>query len=147
MIVDHLSNASAFAALPQWPQIAAFLDELTLAPMAAGRHDIDGDNLYAIIADDVHKMEQNPLEAHRLYIDVQVAIEGSFDVLWRPLAHCQSVMKEYDAEKDYLLMADAASSKVHLEPGIAAVFYPEDAHAPQPPASIVRKVVFKVKVG
>jgi YhcH/YjgK/YiaL family protein len=147
MILDHLTNEQAFAVLPDWPQIVTFLQDPDILTCEAGRYDLDGERLYAIVADDVHTNKANPLEAHRRYIDVQVAVRGSFVVQWKALQDCTSPLQAYDAEKDMLLMADEATTTLTLVPGIAAVFYPEDAHAPQPPAESVRKVVFKVAVG
>ncbi len=146
MIIDHLSNSVAFSVLPQWSAIKEFVERMNLDPLPAGRYDIDGDNLYAIVAEESFRDVVNPLEAHRTYLDVQMALEGSFVVLWKPLAMCVELQQEYDSERDFLLMADAADTRLVLEPGIAAVFYPEDAHAPQPPASTVKKVVFKVRL-
>lgn len=147
MILDHLTNDRAFAVLPEWPQIVAFLRTADVLTCDAGRYDIDGDRFYAIIADELHTETTNPLEAHRRYIDVQVAVRGSFVVLWQALRECISPLQAYDPKKDMLLMADEATTKLMLVPGVAAVFYPEDAHAPQPPEEAVRKVVFKIRSG
>lgn len=147
MILDHLTNDRAFAALPDWPQIVAFLRTANVLLCEPGRYDIDGDRFYAIIADEVNTTTVNPLEAHRKYIDVQVAVRGSFVVLWRALRECISPLQAYDPDKDMLLMADEATTRLTLVPGVAAVFYPDDAHAPQPPAEAVRKVVFKIRIG
>lgn len=146
MILDHLTNDRAFAILPDWPQIVAFLRGADVLTCEAGRYDIDGDRLYAIIADEQHTDATNPLEAHRRYIDVQVAVRGSFVVRWKALRECIRPLQAYDHDKDMLLMADDAVTAMVLVPGVAAVFYPDDAHAPQPPTESVRKVVFKIAV-
>lgn len=146
MILDHLTNEQAFAVLPDWPQIEAFLRSADVLTCEPGRYDLDGDRLYAIVAEEQHSTSTNPLEAHRRYIDVQAAVRGSFVVYWRALRDCTSPLQAYDPEKDMLLMADEATTTLTLVPGVAAVFYPEDAHAPQPPAESVRKVVFKIAV-
>ena len=111
-----------------------------------GVHKIDGDRFFAVVAVEQHVDKTNPLEAHHKYIDVQVAVEGAFEVLWRPLSTCTNVKKEYDEESDLLFMGDEPTTRMTLEPGVAAVFYPEDAHAPQPPSKHVRKVIFKIAV-
>jgi len=146
MILASTEDTAAFTHLPFWSDVQAFLMRADLSSLEAGRYDIHGDDLYAIIAEEEYKEGSNSLEAHRTYLDVQVALEGSFDVLWRDLSSCIREKKAYDAENDYLLMSDEAHTRLHLVPGIAAVFYSNDAHAPQPPSTRVRKVVFKVKV-
>jgi len=146
MIIDSISNTASFAHLPWFDSIREFLSTTDLAALEPGTVHLDGDRLYAIIADDVARDEQPKLEAHRRYIDLQLTIRGSFDVLWRPLSSCSDLSRPYDEENDYLLMGDSAATRLHLSEGVAAVFFPEDAHAPQPPDVSVRKIVFKIHV-
>lgn len=140
--VDQLEHHAAV--LPHWPAVKAFLDRPDLATLEPGRVEIAGDDVFAIVADDVAREAAPPLEAHRRYLDVQLAVRGSFDVLWHPLAACTQVRAPYEAEHDVLLMDDVPHTRLHLTPGVAAVFYPDDAHAPLPPADQVRKIVVKV---
>lgn len=146
MIIDHITNTESFRHLPWYASIADFLRNNDLLATDPGRYDIQGDDLFVIVADDVHREANPPLEAHRTYIDLQIALSGSFDVLWRPLAECTEELQPYSEEDDVLLMSDHASTRLTLTPGIAAVFYPRDAHAPQPPGERVRKAVFKIRV-
>ncbi len=146
MIIDLFSETSAFEHLPWFVAIQEYVLNNNLREVDAGRYDIDGDDLFVIIADDTARDARPPLEAHRAYIDLQLAIEGSFDVLWRPLAECVDLLQPYSSEDDVLLMSDNATTRLTLSEGIAAVFFPGDAHAPQPPSVSVRKAVFKIKV-
>lgn len=147
MIVEQLSSSDYLSAsLPWWPKVQNFLQTSDFSSMPAGRIDIDGDDLYAIIADDVSRDDKAYLEAHRRYIDVQIATDGAFDILWKPLSACTNERQAYDEEKDYCLMNDDANTRVAVLPGTAVILFPEDAHAPQPPASHVRKVVVKAAV-
>ncbi len=146
MILAHLTDTTAFAHLPWWNLVLTFIGGRDLTALEAGRHDIDGDRLYAIVADDTARDVVNPLEAHRAYIDVQLAVTGSFPVLWRPLETCTLLRSDYVADSDIILYDDMPSSLVLLEPGTALVLHPNDAHAPQPPDVAVRKIVFKVSV-
>ncbi|MBS1560292.1 MAG: YhcH/YjgK/YiaL family protein [Bacteroidetes bacterium] len=146
MIVDAITNTASFAHLPWFERIHQFLASTDLDALEPGRVEIDGDRLFAIVADD-HARDARPLlEAHRRYIDLQLAVHGAFDVLWRPLSSCTTVDQPYDAETDLIFMADTAQTRLHLSAGMAAVFFPDDAHAPQPPANVVRKIVFKIHV-
>lgn len=146
MIIDQFSNVGSFQHLPWYASIAEFLRDTDLLSAEPGRYDVHGDDLFVIVADDVHREAHPPLEAHRSYIDLQIALSGSFDVLWRPLGECTDELQPYSEEDDVLLMSDHASTRLTLTPGIAAVFFPQDAHAPQPPAVRVRKAVFKIRV-
>ena len=144
MIVDTLASPTAFAHLPWFARVRDFLAAHDLTTVEPGRHDIDGDQCFVIVADDVHRDDVAPLEAHRQYIDVQIALQGSFDIMWSPLSSCTRVTKPYDTDDDVELYADAPSTRVHVAEGTAVVLYPDDAHAPQPPANAVRKCIFKV---
>ena len=146
MIIDTIDNTASFRHLPWFATIENYLKTTDLLSAEQGRYDIDGDDLYVIVADDAAREAHPPLEAHRRYIDLQIALSGSFDVLWRPLAECTEELQPYNEEDDVLLMSDQASTRLTLSPGIAAVFFPLDAHAPQPPGVSVRKAVFKIKV-
>ncbi|MBC8124301.1 MAG: YhcH/YjgK/YiaL family protein [Candidatus Kapabacteria bacterium] len=146
MIIDQFSETTSFNHLPWFAAVREYVSNNNLHNADAGRYDIDGDDLFVIIADDTARDAHPPLEAHRSYIDLQLAIEGSFDVLWRPLAECNDLLQPYSLEDDVLLMSDAATTRLTINEGIAAVFFPGDAHAPQPPSVSVRKAVFKIKV-
>lgn len=146
MIIDQINNTASFRHLPWFETVEAFLKRTDLLRVEQGRYDVDGDNIFVIVADDVPRDAYPPLEAHRMYIDLQLAIDGSFDVLWRPLAECTSELQPYSEDDDVLLMSDQAATRLVITPGIAAVFFPHDAHAPQPPAHNVRKAIFKIRV-
>lgn len=147
MIVEQLATSAYLAAsLPWWPRVHAFLTSTDFSVLPAGRVDIDGDDLYAIVADDTSRDDKVYLEAHKRYIDVQIATAGSFDILWRPLSTCIIEQRPYDEEKEFMLFGDAATTRIAVEPGTAVILFPEDAHAPQPPTNNVRKVVIKASI-
>lgn len=147
VIVEQLQSSDYLtASLPWWPKVQDFLQSTDFSVLPTGRVDIDGDDLYAIVADDTARDEKAYLEAHRRYIDVQVATDGAFDILWKPLSACTDERLAYDDEKDFCLMNDVANTRVSVVPGTAVILFPEDAHAPQPPALHVRKVVVKASV-
>lgn len=147
MIVEQLENSDYLSAsLPWWPRVLSFLRTTDFAVIQAGRVDIDGGDLYAIIADDTSREDKTYLEAHKRYIDVQMATMGTFDILWKPLSSCSHEREAYDYEKDICLMNDEATTRVVVAPGTAVILFPDDAHAPRPPADHVRKVVVKAAV-
>lgn len=144
MILTTIDRLGTYAgAIPHWDRLEAFLASTDLRSLPVGRVEIDGDRLFAIVAEDVARPDQPDLEAHRRYVDVQIAIEGSFDVLWRPLSECMTVRTPYDADADIVFMSDTPSDRITMRPGLAAVLHPDDAHAPLPPVDRVKKIVFK----
>jgi biofilm protein TabA len=146
MILSDINDDNAFASLPDWTAIAAFLQDPSTVTCPAGRYELDGDRLYAIVADDEPRDDVAPLEAHREYIDVQTALVGSFEILWKSLHECHDVRQEYSAESDVALFNDEPTTCLHVSPGLAVVLYPSDAHAPQAPYSHLRKVIVKIRI-
>jgi biofilm protein TabA len=148
MILDTLDNAGRYAALhPAFADAFAFLRRPDLASLAIGRHEIDGERLYATVADGPGKRrEAGRLEAHDRHVDVQLALGGVDEMGWKPRASCSKPAGECDPEKDVRFFADAPDAWVAVRPGQFAVFFPEDAHLPMVSEGRIRKVVVKVRV-
>ncbi len=124
-----------------------FLQTTKLSDLADGKHEIDSQRLFAIVAHDVGRGREGAyLEVHRKYIDIQFVVSGDEVIGWQPLATCQSVKQPYDADTDLAFFLDRPQSWFALQPGSFAVFFPEDAHAPLAATGPVHKVVVKVAV-
>lgn len=86
----------------------------------------------------VHGYETLPhdqcfFESHRKYIDLQYAINGGELIEWLPASQLTQ-NGSYDHEKDfqyYHNSDDKNISLLRLTPGVAAIFFPEDAHKPK----------------
>lgn len=120
-----------------------------LSALTAGKHIINGDELFLNICDsDLKTSSQARFEAHRKYIDIQVPLSGeeSFGVM--PVAQCRQQDGEFDTEKDIVFFNDpvAASTIFTAQPGQVVVFGPDDAHAPLIGEGRVHKAIFKVKL-
>lgn len=119
-------------------------------PDLAGRVEIDGKEIYAL----VQAYETQPAaevvscEAHRKYIDIQYICAGEEVMGWAPLEVLRNATA-YNPDKDVLNgdVPAAEMTAVLVRAGQAAIFYPEDAHAPKLAAGApgsVRKIVVKV---
>jgi YhcH/YjgK/YiaL family protein len=148
MILDSLENAGRYAALhPAFADAFAFLRRPDLASLAAGRHEISDERLYAMAADGPGKRrDAGKLEAHDRYIDVQLVLEGTDEMGWKPRASCSKPAGEYDAKRDVRFFADEPDAWVAVRPGQVAIFFPEDAHLPMVSGGRIRKVVVKVRI-
>ncbi len=147
MILDHLSRAEKYFNVHSgFKHAFAYLNSADLRSLSEGRHDIEGDDLYIIIANDAAGNERRKLETHRRYIDIQLAIDGSFPLEWRDVDSCKHIAEEYDNEKDVKFFNDPPLFTVQMISDMFAVVFPEDAHAPQPPMTSVKKVIVKVAV-
>jgi YhcH/YjgK/YiaL family protein len=149
MILDRLDNASRYANLhPLFPAAFDFLNNQRPASLTPGIYPIRGEALFAIVS----RQEPGPtppplrLEAHRRYIDIQVAVKGAFPCGWRALKDCKTVEIRYSREKDIAFYSDPVDTLLTVGRGAFAIFYPEDAHAPGMATSPLVKVVFKIEV-
>jgi YhcH/YjgK/YiaL family protein len=153
MILDRLENAALYR--PLGVRIALALDYLgrtDFSRTAEGRHELDGDRVFAI----VQRYRPKPLaearwEAHRQYVDVQYVAEGLERMGYAPLADGLPVERAYDSEKDVVFF-DVEGDLFTLGAGSFAIFTPSDIHAPSLAADMsaataeVCKVVVKCRV-
>jgi biofilm protein TabA len=153
MIVTTLENLSHHMAMtPSMQKAIDYLKSTHPADLQPGQVELDGKNVYVMI----QTYETRPitpevrLEAHREYIDIQYVACGIELMGW---AHIDAIQNPtaYNAEKDvcYGTLPANDMSLVQVAEGQAAIFYPEDAHAPKlaasKPAAVV-KIVVKVHV-
>ncbi len=148
MILDRLGKAERYLALhPGFAMAFEYLRSAATASLEAGRHEVDGEGVYAIVVDaDGKGQAGTKLETHRKHIDIQFCVEGCDCIGWRSAADCASEGAGYDESKDCELFASPPDLWVETPPGVFAIFFPEDAHAPMGATGPLRKVVVKVAV-
>ena len=148
MIIDSLNGFERYwYAHKSFDKVYRFLKSHDLERMIEGRHEIDGDNIYATVSCGQGKQpEEAQLEAHDSYIDVQVLIEGDETMGWKDRSTCNDETASYDAGNDLILFEDMPDVYFTLEPKHVAVFFPHDAHAPMISNGVVKKIVVKVKL-
>jgi biofilm protein TabA len=149
MITDEIRNFSKYTDID--PGITRALDYLAAADfsaMAPGRHEIDGDDIYAIVMNYRTKpLGEGKWEAHRDYIDIQYIAEGVENIGYADVESLK-VIEEYDESKDNMIL-DGKGKVLQLKQGSFAIFWPQDAHMPSlangHPGQVT-KVVVKVKI-
>ena len=148
MIIDRLENAARYAALhPGFPAAFEFLKRAKVAELAAGRHEVDGDRLYAMVIRGPGRGRGGAkLEAHRNYIDIQYVASGTDEMGWKLASECQQSEGGYDAGKDNEHFGDEPVIWFAVPAGMFAAFFPEDAHAPMGGEGEQEKIVMKVAV-
>lgn len=148
VILDHINNARLYESLhPDFRTAFNFLIESDLAVLPDGRHDIDGDACFVVIARSSGRGRDGAkLEVHRKYIDIQFAIAGTDEIGWKPTPHCNLVDRPFDDAKDVALFVDSPDAWVALPPEAFAIFFPEDAHAPLGGQGHLHKAVVKLRV-
>ena len=148
MILDTLTNSERQAPLhPDFAVAFDFLKRPDLVSLPAGRHEVLGKRVFAIVGKDVGKGRANArLEAHRQYIDIQYVVSGDEWIGWRDLNTCRESGQGYSAEKEIEFYTAAPEKWFQVPAGSFAIFFPEDAHAPLAGRGPVHKVVMKVAV-
>ena len=122
MIIDTIDKLSDYVELnPLFADVVAFLK-----------------------ANDLQTLE--PGKTHIKMIDIQIPISCAETFGYTPLSDLPPF--EYNEEKDITKYGDTkAQDYVTLDPGLMAIFFPEDGHAPciidEPE---IKKAIFKVKV-
>ncbi|HQT32348.1 MAG TPA: YhcH/YjgK/YiaL family protein [Thiobacillus sp.] len=146
MILDTLARADRYSVLhPLFARAFAFLRQAGLSTLAPGRHAIEGEQLFAIVEHCTGRTRaQAQLECHRRYIDIQLVLEGTDEMGWKPVAQCASPVTDYDAARDIRFFSDAPSSWIATPAGSFCLFFPDDAHAPLVGSGLIRKVVLKI---
>ena len=153
MIVDSIEQLERYVPLnPRFAVVAEFLRNHDLAAMEAGKHEIQGDEVFVNIQNaPVKSREEARFETHREMIDIQIPVSGEEEHGWCPLKDLPAAT--YNAATDMTLHDPApqmpisalASTYFVLRPGQFAIYFPSDGHAPAISTSTLRKAIFKVK--
>lgn len=146
MILDTLSQSDRYAALhPSFGRAFDFLKSANPESIAAGRHEIDGDRLFVLIdRQDGKGHGAARLEVHRKYIDIQLTLVGLEEIGWSPLSACRPAAGAFDEARDIAFFDDRPSMWLGVPPGMFAVFFPQDAHAPLGGRGLLKKAIVKV---
>lgn len=148
MIIDSITGLERYANQhPGFEKAFKFLRSKNVGSLITGRHEIDGDNVFALVSEENGKpLDQAKLEVHDSYIDIQVLISGSETMGWKDRARCDVGNSKYDDAKDIAFYDDVPDVFFVLEPTNLAIFFPHDAHAPMIGDGVIKKVVVKVRV-
>jgi biofilm protein TabA len=148
MILDTLSNIDRYASLhPLFPRAIAYIRDTDFSTLTEGVHPIIAEQLFVIVEEaQGRRREEAQLECHRKYIDIQLVLEGTDEMGWKPLADCHQPVSEYSAAKDIQFFSDAADAWISTPANAYCIFFPQDAHAPLVGTGKIRKVIFKIAV-
>ncbi|MFC1501097.1 YhcH/YjgK/YiaL family protein [Elusimicrobiota bacterium] len=148
MIIDKISNSKQYEKLHSgFREAFEFLKKSNLASIPDGRHEIDGDVVYATIASQKGVgRESTYLEKHSEYIDIHFVLKGEDDIGWRSHADCQRQIEKPEPGKDAERFSDEPALWLKLKTSDFAIFFPEDCHAPLGNETALRKGVIKVAI-
>ena len=147
MIIDTLDNLAKYEPVnPLFKDVVDFIKHNNLNTMETGKHQIKGADLFVNIQTAKGRTpDAAVIETHRRMIDIQIPLDGPETFGYTPL--CRLPEAEYNAEKDITKYGDLmAESFIDCQPGMFAIFFPQDGHAPCiSMAPEIKKAIFKVK--
>ncbi len=147
MIIDKLENLKNYASVnPLFPKVVEFLQQNDLNKLEAGKHEIVGKDLFVNIQMAKGRTpEEATIETHNNMIDIQIPL--SDDETFGYTQRDRLPAAEYNAEKDITKLPGlAADSYITCQPGMMAIFFPQDGHAPCiAGVPEIKKAIFKVK--
>ena len=147
MILDTLENFGKYVSLnPLFPKVLEYLQNTDLMAQEPGCVNIDGNKLF--VNHNVAKgktVDQARMETHNAMIDIQIPLSCSETYGYTPRAELPE--GEYNAQKDITKLPGVASQQyVTCHPGMFAIFFPQDGHAPCiSEEKEIRKAIFKVR--
>ena len=148
MILDTLENYQLYNPINE--RIAQgfdFLRTTDLDSLPSGKHDIEGDTIFALVQEyNTKPSDECKLESHKKYIDIQYVIRGE-EMMGITTQNNQKII-EVNEEKDYTFY-EGNTSLVLVSKGMFTIFFPDDLHQPcvqTETISEVKKVVIKVLI-
>lgn len=152
MIVDTAERALAYEKMD--PRIAAglaLLNEEYVRTAAEGRYEVEGEDLFFIVQNySTAPLEKGRLEIHCRYLDIQFIASGRECIGYCPL---EGLLEEepYSESKDIAFYrSERPISRLVLETGMFAVFFPQEPHMPGRQAAEkpepVKKIVVKIRM-
>lgn len=147
MIIDTLENLKNYASVnPLFPKVIEWLEDNELEYVEPGKYEIEGKDLFVNIQMAKGKTpDEAVIETHDKMIDIQIPITDAESYGYT--ARRELPPGEYNAEKDITKLPGlAADCYVTCRPGMFAIFFPQDGHAPCiAGVPELKKAIFKIK--
>ena len=146
MVVDRLENLEKYISLnPLFAHAVEFLKSTDLDAHEIGKVVLKEGELMVNFSQARPKTkEEARIETHNNFIDIQIPLSGVELMGYMPRAELPEAV--YNAEKDITFYEGLATDYLTVKPGMFAIFFPEDAHAPGVTPDGVKKVIVKVRV-
>ncbi len=148
MIVDTLENLKEYVGMnPLFADVVKFIEENDLLALEPGKHYIKDKDLFVNITTAKGKTpDEAVMETHKKMIDIQIPLDEEETYGYLPLEDLPDDIP-YNEEKDITKYPGVpGSSYVTCRPGMMAIFFPQDGHAPCiSNEAEIKKAIFKVK--
>jgi YhcH/YjgK/YiaL family protein len=150
MIYDNIKNSLKYKGIsPLLDKALEYIQNIDVSLLNTGKNVINGENLFVMMFDYTSIDESEAVyETHKKYIDIQLVLKGDEHIRCYPES-APKVLKPYDEKGDAELFSLSPGISLKLEPGVFALFMPEEYHAPKitvDDKSEVRKIVVKIRI-
>lgn len=149
MIFANIKDCKKYGCIhKEFSKAFEFLNNNGLDSLSLGRHEIDGENVFALVQEyETKPVDGAMYEAHKKFIDIQYIVSGKENMGYSSIYNLEA-STSYDSEKDFMML-DGDRELFLANKGEFFIFFPEDAHMPGIIAgdkSKVRKIVIKVRI-
>ena len=148
MIIADLNACHRYYNLhPRMKEMLEYILQHDFSQQEAGRITLDSDDLFINLDEvELKTKEEQRLEFHKNYIDVQVPLLQPEIMGWTALSDMRKPDIAYNPERDRGFYTQCAEEYFNVKPGQFTIFFPEDAHAPIIGEGKQRKLVGKIRV-
>ena len=148
MIIADLESCRRYYALhEEMEELFRYIRNRDFSCQAPGRITLLGNKLFINLDEvELKSKEEQYLEFHQRYIDVQIPLLKEEVMGWSPINLLGNPDIAYDSEKDCGFYKRSGHEYFKVRPGQFTIFFPEDAHAPIIGEGRQRKLVAKIKV-
>jgi YhcH/YjgK/YiaL family protein len=148
MIAAKLSDLGMYKAMgSNLAKAIEWLEKGGWETLADGKYEISGSQVFALVSHYDSKLPQAArFETHRNFIDIQLVVSGSEFLEVRD-AEGLSVSEPYKPDIEFYATPEVRTChEMLLEPGVALVLYPKDAHRPGIAIDGIPKPIHKLVV-
>lgn len=145
MIIDTLDNIGKYESLnPLFKVVTEFLQAHKPDSLPVGQVVLRENDLWINTVETGAKTrEAARLETHDRMIDIQIPLTGEEEMGYCPRAVLAPA--PYDPSDDISFYEEKPLAYFKLQPGMFAVFFPEDGHAPAITPTGLKKIIVKVR--
>ena len=145
MLISSIKNyKNILKFFPQLDVVFDFILNSVSNKTVDGRYDITKD-IYAIVSNSLPKpKEEQLLESHKKYADLQYIISNTDNIGWKFLDNSFKIHKRYSKKNDISFYKNKPDIFIKLKKGEFAIFFPEDTHAPLCNLKTVKKCIVKI---
>lgn len=150
MIADKFENLKLYPEFAPYAEVmTAFAQRAEAEKLPDGKYELDGENLFALVQSYTTKPRgESRIEAHKLYADLQLIVEGEECIGWTPVDGLE-IEEDRTPGADILFYRGQTRSETLLLSGMFGYYAPSDGHMPciaPGECAAAKKIVYKIRV-